>query len=125
MKIFFPLAICILFLAACKVEVPPIQWGFVTKSTGAASDPNSPKTTLTSIQLKQLEAWLAAHQDGWKFEPSDVFSFTVLTLAHRDGKRTVVYLAGEKIWIKNHGRTLTAKERTEIQGILDFVAWQP
>ena len=124
-KTILPLAVCVLLLSACNVEVPSIKSGYVENNTGASYQPNSARTVLTSLQIKQLAEWLSAHQDGWKFGPSDVFSYTTVTLEHGDGKSTVIGLAGEQIWIKGRSRILTAKERREIQGILDFVVWQP
>jgi hypothetical protein len=126
MKKLFPLVSCVLFLVACKVEVPPIQSGYVTQNWEALNNPSSPnKTTLSWSQLKQFSEWLSAHQDGWKYEITDTPLGTVLVLQHRGGKKTWVNLSGDKIWIKNNCRTLTAQERAEIQGILESAASQP
>ena len=117
MKKILPLLLCALLLAACHVDVLPIESGFtgeIVRADGAF------KTELTPDQIKALSEWFAANQNGWKFNPADFPpGTTALILKHRGGRVTGAYLIGNKLWVGNRVKLLTASERSVVEPLFN------
>jgi hypothetical protein len=111
MKPLVPLVLCLLLLPACKVEVPPIQAGFI----GDSMTVDGPFTSeLPPDQLTAISNWFTAHRTGWKFKVVDMPPGPALVLKHRGDRITRVELRGDTVWVGNHFKILTPEERSRV-----------
>jgi hypothetical protein len=116
MKKLLLLACGLLLLAACNVELKPIEAGFTADTWVTADGPF--KTELSSAQLKAIAEWFDAHRTGWKEKITDSPPGPMILLKHRGGRTTSVYLRGNEVWVKNRYLVLTPKEYSDLQAIL-------
>jgi hypothetical protein len=118
MKKLFTGIVCaiLLGLAGCKVSLPPIESGFY--GDGWITQDSSNKTVLTPLQITALSEWFKPLQTGWAYKVTDNPAGKIICVNHRNGDVTWVNLLGHELWMKNHVKTLTSRERDSLLEIL-------
>jgi len=116
MKRFLSILVAAFLLAGCRIELPPVEAGFVANGYATVDSPN--KNALSPAQLEALAEWFAQRRDGWQFRIVDFAPDTSLLLKHQHEKITWVYLSGNQLWVRDRVKLLTDDERLELQAIL-------
>lgn len=117
MKAIAPLVACCLLLAACRVDLPPIEACLITNATPGAEP--AERMELAPAQLQPLSTWFAGLRDDWKFEVTDHYpSGVVLQVKHPGGRMTHANLRGDVLWIGHQFKVLSAAERQKLLAII-------
>ncbi|HTJ95964.1 MAG TPA: hypothetical protein VL381_00710 [Rhodocyclaceae bacterium] len=121
MKVFKYLRLAVLFcgllmgMAACKVEVSPIETATVKSLTDGRVDKS---WALSESQVVQLNKWLADNQGGWDVVKSQYVPNLLVNARHRDGHTSTIGISSKHIVIGFNGEQHVQKfDREDIQAL--------
>lgn len=116
--LLFVTSLLLLAQSACQSDVKPAKRCFITDYTSVPG--LAQQAELSPAKLPELNAWILKHRDQWKTQIADLPPTGIeLRLEHDKGPNTYVRFQGDRLWIKNHCRVLSASERSELLALLN------